>query len=89
MKTDKFFETLEDHVQEVEGKQIPETLNMTITYSTGEKDVFKATHVFWANLLIACKNRKKYSLYKNRLINLDHVVKVEFEDLDCEQHASK
>lgn len=86
MDCNKFFNKVEGLVQDFEGNRLDETLKVTITYTTGEKDVFKATLLFWANMLVATKNRKKYLYYKSHLINLDHVVKVQYEDLSLENN---
>lgn len=86
MDSDKFFGKVDNLVQEFKGKTMDETLKVTITYTTGEKDVFKATLLFWANMLVATKNRKKYLYYQSHLINLDHVVKVQYEDLSLENN---
>lgn len=89
MDKDKYFDELESLAKEMKGKKIPETLKLTITYSTGEKDVFNVSIGFWVNMMLATKNRLKYTYYKNHLINLDHVVKMHYKDLECEQHESK
>lgn len=89
MNKDGLFEKLEKYVQGLNGSELAETLNVTITYSTGEKDVFKTSLIFWANMMIATKNRKKYLYYKNHLISLDHVVKMQYEELGSEKHESK
>lgn len=89
MNKDKFFEELENYLKEIEGKQLPETLKVTVLYSTGDEDVFNVSIAFRANMMVATKNRKKYLYHKNRLISLDHVVKMEFEEIGSEQHESK
>ena len=86
MDCNKFFNKVEGLVHEFEGTRLDETLKVTITYTTGEKDVFKATLLFWANMLVATKNRKKYLYYQSHLINLDHVVKVQYEGLSLENN---
>lgn len=82
MDKDKFFEELELILCKIADTKQPETLKVTIYYSTGEKESFNVSNVFWANTLVATKKRLKYTYFKNRLINLDHVVKMHFEELD-------
>ena len=81
MDNDKYFEELEGLSKAMEGKKVPETMKLTITYSTGEKDVFNVSFAFWTNMMLATKNRLKYVYYKRHLINLDHVVKMDYEEL--------
>lgn len=82
MDQDKYFEKLEELAEEVKGKKMPDTLKVTITYSTGENDVFNVSIAFWTNMMLATKNRLKYLYHRNRLISLDHVVKMEYEELE-------
>lgn len=89
MYKDGLFEELERFVEGLRGRELLETLNVTITYSTGEKDIFKASLKFWANMMIATKNRKKYLYYKSHLISLDHVVKMQYEESGSDKLESK
>ncbi|MER2057847.1 MAG: hypothetical protein ABTA16_03420 [Niallia sp.] len=82
MDKDKFFDELEHFLENLNGKKLPETLKVTIYYSTGENETFNVSDAFWANALVATKKRLKYTYFNNRLINLDHVVKMHFEELD-------
>ncbi len=81
MDKDKFFKVLEVFIKDVGDKKLPKKLQVTITYSTGEKDVLNVSDFFWANMFVATKNRDKYCYVHNRLINLDHVVKMEYEKI--------
>ncbi|MCM3111665.1 hypothetical protein [Lederbergia lenta] len=82
MDNDKFFEELENLIKDLDGKKLPDTLKLTIFYTTGEKDVFNVTIAFWAKMMIATKNRKQYLYCKHNLINLNHVVKMQYEEID-------
>lgn len=79
---DIMLKKLELFLEEIGDRKLKETITVTIFYSTAEKDVFNVSLIFWANVLVATKNRKKYLYYKNRLINLEHVVKMEYVGLD-------
>lgn len=83
MDKDVFFEELELMLRNIVGTNQPETLKVTIYYSTGEKESFNVSNVFWANALVATKKRLKYTYFKGQLINLDHIVKMHFEELDA------
>ncbi|WP_285397627.1 hypothetical protein [Lysinibacillus sp. fls2-241-R2A-57] len=82
MDKEKFFKEVEELLKDIGDKQLPKNLQVTITYSTGEKDVLKVSEVFWANVLVATKNRDKYLYIQDRLISLDHVVKMQFKKLN-------
>lgn len=84
MDKEKLFKELEQLIKEIGDKQLPKNIEVNITYSTGEKDVLKVSEVFWANALIATKNRDKYLFIQDRLISLDHVVKMQFKNLKRE-----
>ena len=84
MDNDEFFYKLEGLSKEMKGKKLAKTLKVTITYSTGDKDDFNVSIAFWANMLLATKNRMKYLYLEDHLITLDHVVKMKYEDLECE-----
>lgn len=82
MDKDKFFKEIEELLNDIGDKQLPKNLEVTITYSTGEKDVLKVSEVFWANMLVATKNRDKYLYFQDRLISLDHMVKMQYKKLN-------
>ena len=81
MDRESIFEELENLLDQLGNKQLPEELKVTITYVTGEKDVFNVSIAFWARILVATKNRNQYLYYKDNLINLNHVVKMQYEKL--------
>ncbi|MEJ9152445.1 hypothetical protein [Bacillus smithii] len=56
-------------------------IRATFTYVTGEKEVFDFNVDIRPKILLTTKKRLKYFYYKHTLINLDHVVKIHFEDL--------
>lgn len=82
MDKDKFFDELEQLLENLNGSGLPETLKVTIYYSTGENETFNVSDAFWANALVATKKRLKYTYFKNRLINLEHVVKMHYEKIE-------
>lgn len=82
MDKEKFFNEVEELLKDIGDKQLPKNLEVTITYSTGEKDVLKVSEVFRVNMLAATKNRDKYLYTQDRLISLDHVVKMQFKKLN-------
>lgn len=82
MDKEKFFKEVEELLKDIGDKQLPKNLEVTISYSTGEKDVLKVSEVFWANMFVATKNRDKYLYIQDRLISLDHVVKMQFKKLN-------
>lgn len=82
MDKDKFFNEVEELLKDIGDKQLPKNLEVTITYSTGEKDVLKVSEAFRVNMLAATKNRDKYLYMQDRLISLDHVVKMQFKKLN-------
>ncbi len=81
MNKDDFFEDLESYLEEAKNKSFPKALKVTILYVTGDKDVFEVSLKFWANMMIASKKRNQYLYHADRLINLNHVVKMQYEDL--------
>lgn len=82
MDKEKFFKGIEELLNDIGDKQLPKNLEVTITYSTGEKDVLKVSEAFRVNMLAATKNREKYLYMQDRLISLDHVVKMQFKKLN-------
>lgn len=82
MDKERFFNKVEELLKDIDDKQLPKDLELTITYLTGEKDVIKVSEAFRINMLAATKNREKYLYIQDRLISLDHVVKMEFKKLN-------
>ncbi|MFJ8100404.1 hypothetical protein [Lysinibacillus sp. NPDC096212] len=82
MDKENFFKELEELLKDIGDKQLPKNLEVTITYSTGEKDVLKVSEAFRVNMLAATKNREKYLYIQDRLISLDHVVKMQFKKIN-------
>ncbi|MFJ7954024.1 hypothetical protein ACIQZG_21210 [Lysinibacillus sp. NPDC096418] len=82
MDKEKLFDKLENFLKEIGDAELPKTLQVTFSYSTGEKDIFIVSEIFWANAMVATRNRKKYLYYQNNLINLEHVVKMQYEKID-------
>ncbi len=78
----KFFSIIQNYLNKVDENSLEKSLKVTITYTTGEKDVFDVNDVFWANMMLATKERKQYLYTNHTLINLHQVVKIQYEDLD-------
>lgn len=79
---ESYFEELEKFANSQDYRKLQEDIELTITYVTGEKETFNVSINFWANSLLATKKRLKYFYIKSVIINLDHVVKMEYTGLD-------
>ncbi|GKV69841.1 hypothetical protein NCCP2716_23390 [Sporosarcina sp. NCCP-2716] len=79
---DSYFEELEKFAGSQDYRKLPNDIKLTITYVTGEKEVFNVSINFWANSLLATKRRLKYFYINSVIINLDHVVKMEYVGLE-------
>lgn len=73
-----FFEQLEG----LRGKKIPGHYNLVVTYVTGEKETFEFNVDPRVDVLFSAKERKQYFFCQNNLINMNHVVKIQFQDLN-------
>lgn len=82
MDKEILFQHLEELLKNIGDKESKKTLKATISYTTGEQEVFDVSEVFWAKMMVATKNRDKYLYYQQHLINLDHVVKVRYEKIN-------
>lgn len=87
MDTEIFFQEVEKLIEKYKGKELENHFKVTIYYSTGERDVFEESILFWANALASSKRRDKYLYTNNTLISLDHVVKIKFDKLNTEDEA--
>ena len=82
MSKDTFFDDLEKIEGKLRHKNLPNDIELIITYTTGDKDTFEVTLGFWVRSLLGTRDRKKYLYYKGNLINMDQVVKMEYIGLD-------
>lgn len=78
MNADEFFK----QVEELKDKNIPGHFAVTFTYTTGETETFEYHYDPRWYIFHSMEERKQYYLHKNTLINMNHVVKIQFEDLD-------
>ncbi len=83
-RVEALFDELKKLLTELNGRKLQNSIKLTITYVTGEQDIFDASIATWSSIMVAAKERKKYFYINNILINMEHVVKYQFEDLKNE-----
>ncbi|WP_018664603.1 hypothetical protein [Heyndrickxia acidiproducens] len=81
-RVETLFDELKKLLNELNGRKLPNSMKLTITYVTGEQDIFNASIATWSSIMLAAKERKKYFYINNNLINMEHVIKYRFEDIE-------